>query len=296
MCLRFLKKRSVFFIGFGIGFVLPLLFSLSRTIFMIYLAYGQESQPEYYLDKKPHYEEIILQLWKKEKKTSGYFNSVLYNTWLAEQNLRPYKIDMDKYLYGPRERNNAKEVVSMEWNWLLEEISITCVVFIKKLKLGKSIQATWGKRCNNIYFFGHHLKNTELPVINIDAKITSSWQLLCEAMNYIWNNKTVNKLKWIIFVKDDTMVIPENLRYIVAPLDHKDNHYLGHPVIMWGQPYNVAQSGYVLSRGALAKVVKMFNTSEKCATGGKYWKKEDYYLGMFYLCYLYVLHIHIFFV
>ncbi|XP_032686769.1 glycoprotein-N-acetylgalactosamine 3-beta-galactosyltransferase 1-like isoform X2 [Odontomachus brunneus] len=149
----------------------------------------------------------------------------------------------------------------------------------EKLKLGKSIQATWGKRCNNIYFFGHRLKNAELPVINISTKITSSWQLLCEAMNYIWSDEAVDKLKWIIFVKDDTMVIPENLRYIVAPLDHRNNYYLGHSVIMWGQPYNVAQSGYVLSRGALGKVVKMFNTSEKCAAGGKYWKKEDYYLG-----------------
>lgn len=282
MCLRFLKRTSVFFIGLGIGFVLPLLFFLSRKIFVIHLTNDQEPwQPEYYMNKKPHYEEIILQHWKKEKKTSGYLNKVTYNTWLAEQNLRPYKIDLDKYLYSPQERSSAKENVhNMEWNWLSKQISITCVVFLEKLKLGKSIQATWGKRCNNIYFFGHHLKNTELPVINVGTKIVSSWQLLCEAMNYIWNDKTVVKLKWIVFVRDDTMVIPENLRYMVAPLDHRNNYYLGHPVIMWGQPYNVAQAGYVLSRGALAKVVKMFNTSEKCAAGGKYWKKEDYYLGM----------------
>lgn len=282
MCLRFLKRRFVFFMGFGIGFVLPLLFYLSRRIFVTQLKYDQEPwQSEYYLDKEPHNEKIILQFWKKEKRTSfGYFNNIIYNTWLAEQNLRSYKIDLDKYLYGPQKKDNAKEIVSMEWNWLSKKVSVTCVVFIEKLKLEKSIQATWGKRCNNIYFFGHHLKNAELPVINISTKITSSWQLLCEAMNYIWNDEAVDKLKWIIFVRDDTMVIPENLRYIVAPLDHRNNYYLGHSVIMWGQPYNVAQSGYVLSRGALAKVVKMFNTSEKCAASGKYWKKEDYYLGM----------------
>ncbi|XP_019696460.1 C1GALT1-specific chaperone 1-like protein [Harpegnathos saltator] len=278
MCLRRLKKRSVFFIGFGIGFIFPLLLLLLRRIFMIHLTQHDKKlwQPEYYLCKKPYHEEIILQLWKKEKRIFSYFN-ITYNAWLAEKNLRSYKVDPDKYLYSPQ-RGNVKEI-NIEWKWLSKQVSITCVVFIEKLKLGKSIQATWGKHCNNIYYFGHHLKNTELPVINARTKIVSSWQMLCEAMNYIWNDKAADKLKWIIFVKDDTMVIPENLRYMVAPLDYRDDYYLGHPVIMWSQPYNVAQSGYVLSRGALAKVVKMFNTSEKCAASGKYWKKEDYYLG-----------------
>ncbi|XP_014469311.1 PREDICTED: glycoprotein-N-acetylgalactosamine 3-beta-galactosyltransferase 1-like [Dinoponera quadriceps] len=280
MCLRFLKKRSGFLIGFAIGFALPLLFILWKRIFVTYLTYDQESwEPEYHLNKKPHHKEIILQLWKKQKRTHDYFNNVTYDAWLGEQNLRSYKIDLDKHLYGPQERDDAKESINLEWNWLSEQISITCVVFIEKLKLGKSIQATWGERCNNIYFFGHRLKNTELPVINVGAEITSSWQLLCEAMSYIWNDRAADKLKWVIFVKDDTMVIPENLRYMVAPLNHEDDYYLGHPIIMWGHPYNVAQAGYVLSRGTLAKVVKMFDSSEKCAAGGRFWKKEDYYLG-----------------
>jgi len=234
-------------------------------------------QPEYYLNKRSHHEEIILQLWKKVNETSD-FNSITYRTWLSAQNLKLYRIDLDKYLYGPQERNDTKEIKNVEWNWLRKRVSVTCVVFVEKLKLGKSIKATWGKRCNNIYFFGHRLKDADLPIININIKIVSSWQLLCEVMNYIWNNKVEN-LEWIIFVKDDTIIIPENLRYIIAPLDHRHDYYLGHPVVLWGQTYNVAQSGYVLSRGALGKIVQMFNTTEKCIKGGKYWKKEDYYLG-----------------
>lgn len=281
MRLRFLKQRFVFFIGFAIGFVFPLLLSLLRTVSVTDLICDQKLwQPEYYLDKKPYYKEIILRHWGEEKKTSEYFNSVTYNTWLAAQNLKLYKVDLDKYVYGPQERDDEKKIESMEWNWLSRQVSVTCVVFVEKLKLAKSIQITWGKRCNNIYFFGHNLKDAELPIIDINIKIISSWQLLCEVMKYIWSDKVmVDKLEWIIFVKDNTMIIPENLRYIVAPLDYRDDYYLGHPVVMWGQPYNVAQSGYVLSKGALAKVAQMFNTSEKCIRGGKYWKKEDYYLG-----------------
>ncbi|XP_012219168.1 C1GALT1-specific chaperone 1-like [Linepithema humile] len=282
MRFRFLKQRSVFLLGSAIGFVFPLLLFLLRSIFVTDLTYDQDLslwQPEYYLNKKPYHEEIILQHWKKVKKTSDFSNIVTYQTWLATQKWKLHKIDLDKYLYGPQERDATKKIENTEWRWLRKQVSITCVVFVEKLKLGKSIQATWAKRCNNIYFFGHHLKDTELPIINADTKIVSSWQLLCEAMNYIWNNKTLGELEWIIFVKDHTMVIPENLRYMVAPLDHRDDYYLGHPVVLWGQTYNVAQSGYVLSKGALAKIVQMFNTSQKCISGGKYWKKEDYYLG-----------------
>ncbi|XP_011633146.1 C1GALT1-specific chaperone 1-like [Pogonomyrmex barbatus] len=282
MRFRFLKQRSVFLIGTGIGFILPLLFALLRNILVTELIIDRDLslwQPEYYLNKKLHHEEIVLQLWKKVNKTLDHVNNITYHAWLAAQNLKLHKIDLDEYLYGPQKGDNAKEIESIEWNWLRKKASVTCIVFVEKLKLGKSIKATWGRRCDNIYFFGHRLKDANLPIININIKIVSSWQLLCEAMNYIWNDKTADKLQWILFVKDDTMVIPENLRYMVAPLDHRHDFYLGHPVVLWGQTYNVAQSGYVLSKGALGKIVQMFNTTEKCIKGGKYWKKEDYYLG-----------------
>lgn len=285
MRFRFFKQRSVFLAGLGIGFVFPLLLSFLWSIFVSDLAREQDPPawyPEYYLNRKSHCEQIILQHWRKERRLS---DGVMYSTWLEKQNLRLSSLDLDRYLYGPQEDDDVQEIEEngrIEWRWLRKRVSITCVVFVEKLKLAKSIQATWGKRCNDIYFFGHRLKKMdadEVPIINVAAKIVSSWQLLCEAMKYIWEDRTANKIEWIIFVKDDTMVIPENLRYMVAPLDHNSDYYLGHPVVLWGQTYNLAQSGYVLSKGALAKVVRMFNTSEKCVTGGKYWKKEDYYLG-----------------
>ncbi|XP_018354508.1 PREDICTED: C1GALT1-specific chaperone 1-like isoform X1 [Trachymyrmex septentrionalis] len=279
MRLRFLKQKSVFLIGFGIGFVLPLLFVSLRSMFVIDSIVDQDPslwQPEYYLNKKLCHEEIILQFWNKLNETTDV-NSITYHTWLATQKLKLYQIDLDEYLYGRQERDDKRKKLT-EWNWLKKQVSITCVIFVETLKLGKSIKATWGKHCNNVYFFGHRLKNAELPIIDVNIKIVSSWQLLCEAMNYIWNHQ-VDKLQWIIFVKDNTIIIPENLRYMVASLDYTRDYYLGHSVVLWGQAYNVAQSGYVLSRGALNKVVQMFNSTEKCIKGGKYWKKEDYYLG-----------------
>lgn len=151
---------------------------------------------------------------------------------------------------------------------------------MEKLKLATTIKDTWGKHCNHLLFFSHRLTDLNIPVINLGFKYTSSWQLLCEVLNYIWKRQTEILLHWVIFIKDDTLVIPENLRYILAPLDHKEPHYLGHAVVLWGLPYNVAQAGFVLSYEVLRRLMKIFDNSEKCAAGGKYWKKEDYYLGM----------------
>ena len=169
----------------------------------------------------------------------------------------------------------------MEAEWLKIKVPITCIVFIKKLKFATAIKDTWGKRCNEVLFFSQKLDHPDLSVINLGIKYTSSWQYLCEVFNYIWRKKDEMHLKWIIFVKDDTIVIPENLRLILAPLDFREPHYLGHAVILWGQSYNIAEAGYVISYESLRRLVEKFGSHEKCASSGKYWKKEDYFLGIY---------------
>ncbi|XP_012270319.1 glycoprotein-N-acetylgalactosamine 3-beta-galactosyltransferase 1 [Orussus abietinus] len=208
-------------------------------------------------------------------------NKLSYQEWLKNQNVETFRLDMDYRVYGPEK---SRDLLQAESEWLKSKVHVTCVVFVERLKLARTIKSTWGKRCDKLHYFGHTLSDAEVPVIKFPVNLTSTWQLLCEAMNYVWNSAKSEKInqgksQWVIFVKDDTMVIPENLRFMVAPLDDSKGHYLGHAVVLWGQVYNIAQAGYALSRGALQNMVDMFNTSEKCASSGKYWKKEDYYLG-----------------
>ena len=216
--------------------------------------------------------------------------NVSYNSWLKGQRVKVSKVNMDYRQYGPQSRKNDANEMLLESQWLKSKIHVTCVIFVEKIKLAKSIQDSWGASCNRLYFFSEHLNDTQLSVMNFPMKLTSSWQLLCESMNHIWNKSLTESyddrqsgrresLEWVIFVRDDTIVIPENLRYLVAPLDFNDGHYLGHPVVLWGQAYNVAQAGFVLSRAAFKKIIENFDTHQKCTSGGRYWKKEDYYLG-----------------
>nr|XP_033337609.1 LOW QUALITY PROTEIN: glycoprotein-N-acetylgalactosamine 3-beta-galactosyltransferase 1-B-like [Megalopta genalis] len=277
MYLNCVKPRSTFMVGYGIGFLGTLFvfifhdaFSVRSTCVSTLPSSGLDRRStllKWLVDTWNDEEETVIQAWKDQP--SG--QNPTYNEWLKSVNMRVDKVDLDSYLYGAKKKNEK-----LESDWLGSNVRITCVIFVTKVKLARSIWHTWGTRCNNIYFFGKE-KDVLVPIITFDTKLVSSWQLLCEAFNYVW--KSNENLEWVVSVKDDTLVIPENLRYMLAPLNHTDDHYLGHTVVLWGQPYNVANAGYVISMGVLRKLVDMFDNSEKCITGGKYWKQEDYYLA-----------------
>lgn len=253
MCLLSVKKKLIFLIGFLIGFTLAVLLFISND------------------------DNYSLSLMNKKKlmslNSSQDFDNT-YKNFLNYQNVKVKNIDMDIKQYGLQLESDS---ITMESDWLKSKIHITCIVLVEKIKFAQTISDTWGPRCNKIYFFSRNFENLTIPIIKI-SNITSSWQMLCEIIQIIWNDHKFN-LEWIIFVKDDTIVIPENLRHLVAHLDYNKNYYLGHPVTYWGQAYNVAEAGYVLSKGSLSKIIEKFDKNEKCILGGKYWKKEDYDLG-----------------
>jgi hypothetical protein len=96
----------------------------------------------------------------------------------------------------------------------------------------------------------------------------------------VWRTSD-DQLQWVLFAAEELFVIPENLRLLVATLNADIPYYFGHAMTLWGKDYNVAQAGYVLSRGAIKLLTQRFNSTEACETSGKHWKNEDYYLGMF---------------
>ena len=201
-----------------------------------------------------------------------------YEAWLSSQGAVRRPLDVDNYLYG-----TTKEQTVLEADWLKSKVHITCVVFVEIEKNVKAAVGTWLKHCNDFTFY--HAKKPhgrkrdfapELGVKIIDAE--SSWDFLCKSILNLWTAKET-KLQWLLFVSDDMFVVPENLRQMVAHIDCNDPYYLGHAQYLWGQPFNVALAGYVLSKGTVQMLVGNFTSTDKCRLGGKYWKKEDYYLG-----------------
>lgn len=201
-----------------------------------------------------------------------------YELWLASQGVVRSPLDFDEYLYGPRRRQ-----ATLEAEFLKKRVYVTCVVSVTKERNLLAASHTWLKHCND--FSLYRLKRPQdrrgkdfaidLGVRTIEAK--SSWDFLCQIVLHIWRDKK-SEMQWLLFVSDDMFVVPENLRRMVAHLDPSDSYYLGHAQRLWGQPFNTAIAGYVMSRGTAKLLVANF-TSETCSSGGKYWKKDDYYLG-----------------
>ncbi|XP_058797465.1 C1GALT1-specific chaperone 1-like isoform X2 [Phymastichus coffea] len=257
-----LRPKVVFVIGFLFGFLSVFIYKYVNSII--------ESPKLHKSSLKIVW--TFLENWSESAKN--------YEAWCQNQNVKLSELNLDEYAYGAQSINHSdvKKLV-LESKWLRTKVPITCVVFVEKLKLVATITDTWGKHCNKLLFFSRNLSDSNFSVINLGIKYTSAWQFLCEIMNYIWKRRNEIPLNWIIFIKDDTIVVPENLQYNLAALNYMEPYYLGHAIVLWGTPYNVAQAGYVLSYESLRRVIKLFNTSKKCAAGGKYWKNEDYYLG-----------------
>ena len=64
----------------------------------------------------------------------------------------------------------------------------------------------------------------------------------------------ITDYKWFVIVHEDTYLIMENLAYYVCVFNHSTPFYFGHVLTSWGQEYNAAGPGVVLSQAALRKL------------------------------------------
>lgn len=194
-----------------------------------------------------------------------------YEKWFQKKNLQRSYLPMDTAKYGSIDKS------LLESQYLYNHVSLICVILVRKRKNAVAANNTWAKHCNKrkfIYLQNEKVQKTMLPIRQ--EKIESSWHLLCDAIREI-----PTKYQWSLFLFDDMFAIPENVRKMVAGLDSDQGYYLGHAISFWGTNYNVGQAGYVLSRGSIKALQSLFNSSEACINGGRFWKQEDFYLGNF---------------
>lgn len=196
--------------------------------------------------------------------------SNVYDDWFYKNtNYTRKQISNDNLLYGPIKYN-------LESSFLFKEVSILCAMKINKNKNAIAANNTWLGHCNEKLFYDSPHKS----VRSANNSVTSSWHLLCNTILHIHQNYK-NKVKYVILINDDTFVIPENLRKILAGFKSDFYVYMGHAISFWGVTYNVAQSGIVLGMNVIERLTLMFKNNADCQNSGKYWKQEDWYLGMY---------------
>eukprot|EP00088_Acartia_fossae_P034005 TRINITY_DN3487_c0_g1_i1.p1 TRINITY_DN3487_c0_g1~~TRINITY_DN3487_c0_g1_i1.p1 ORF type:complete len:408 (+),score=53.82 TRINITY_DN3487_c0_g1_i1:178-1401(+) len=215
----------------------------------------------------------------------GGFQVAKYNYDYAYEKWLFFSKGMVSSLLDPdigryKEKNGSESIEAAiqshtEAGFLYQNVKVVCLVFPSQAKYAQSINDTYGQHCNHLRFFHQTYENANLSVTKIPAK--SAFELLCTSLFTIEEEKL--DYDWIVVATEDTFVIPENLRYYVAPLNSSQPHYLGHAMKFWSQIYNWRDAGYALSRGTVLALKNKFNS--KCDGISKYWKNEDWYLGKY---------------
>ena len=126
------------------------------------------------------------------------------------------------------------------------------------------VKETWGRRCDILLFMSSSVDN-ELPSVKLNLVMedrTRLWQKSREAFKYV-HKYYRKKADWFLKADDDTFVIVENLRTMLAQENSNDPVYFGYRMITSSPKTYVRQgfmsggAGYVLSREALDRFVNI---------------------------------------
>ncbi|XP_045536498.1 glycoprotein-N-acetylgalactosamine 3-beta-galactosyltransferase 1 isoform X2 [Papilio machaon] len=193
--------------------------------------------------------------------SSGFTREV---AWYTPTN-RDAARDLDKHpLPSVIEHGSEEPVHRDEDRSIAEELSrrvrVLCWVMTQPSnheKKAAHVKATWGKRCNKLLFMST-VEDSSLPAVKLPVEEGRDhlWAKTKAAFRYVYEHHR-RDADWFLKADDDTYVVVENLRYMLADYDTNDPMYFGcrfKPFTTQG--YMSGGAGYVLSRGALERFVR----------------------------------------
>ncbi|XP_051933281.1 glycoprotein-N-acetylgalactosamine 3-beta-galactosyltransferase 1-B [Hippocampus zosterae] len=225
--------RISFCMGFMVGF-----FTLYLVLRQVGISQNFSVQPIHKLvehnDHQRHEEEEEEdKRWKKER-------SALFNL------KHPHHSDEDSRM--------ADE--------LYKKVRILCWVMTTPTNLqtkARYVKDTWSRHCNVIVFVSS-VSNPDFPAVGMDTKEGRDqlyWKTI-RALHYV-HEHYINEADWFLKADDDTYVVVDNLRWVLANHTKDEPVYFGRrfkPYIKQG--YMSGGAGYVLSQEALRRFVQGF--------------------------------------
>ncbi|XP_073971317.1 glycoprotein-N-acetylgalactosamine 3-beta-galactosyltransferase 1-like isoform X2 [Rhodnius prolixus] len=154
------------------------------------------------------------------------------------------------------EFHKDEDIVAKE---LSSRVRVLCWVMTSPTnhdKKARHVKATWGSRCNILLFMSTE-SDAKLPSVALPVKEgrDNLWAKTKEAFKHVYLNY-LDQADWFMKADDDTYVIVENLRYMLADYNTSDPIYFGCRFKAYvKQGYMSGGAGYVLSKEALRRFV-----------------------------------------
>ncbi|XP_058475875.1 glycoprotein-N-acetylgalactosamine 3-beta-galactosyltransferase 1-like [Solea solea] len=148
----------------------------------------------------------------------------------------------------------------------LRSVRILCWIMTGPQNLkgkAKHVKATWTRHCDKVLFMSS--VETDFPTVGLnvsEGRQNLYWKTI-RAFQYVHRHH-FDEADWFVKADDDTFIVIENLRYVLSKYDTEEPHYLGRrfsPFVKQG--YMAGGAGYVLSKEALRRFIKGFQTG-KC--------------------------------
>jgi glycoprotein-N-acetylgalactosamine 3-beta-galactosyltransferase len=199
-----------------------------------------------------------------------------YQDWLEKQGLRTKALPEEDIAFG-------KETIETEASFLSKKIKVLCLILSKGKNKAASVKETWAKRCNEVLFYGS-FTDDKIPVhrySSLEPSHTSFCKILQQVIKGNNSNETSGSnhrdYNWLLIAQDNSYVILENVRKLVAPLDYSQKYNLGRPVKQHSLPvFNSLDSVILLSRGSVEFIInKFFLNSSSCQKGSFYFENVN---------------------
>ncbi|XP_026162705.1 glycoprotein-N-acetylgalactosamine 3-beta-galactosyltransferase 1-B [Mastacembelus armatus] len=234
--MKALGSRLSFCVGFVVG-ILTLYVFLRQMWFERSWSVRQGSSLDKLHDSQKTQLEDEKEIWKKER-------SVLFN--LKHPHLTGEDSRMADELY--------------------KKVRILCWVMTGPNNLepkARHVKSTWSRHCNVVVFMSS-VADPDFPTVGLGTKEGRDqlyWKTI-RAFHYAYEHHA-HEADWFLKADDDTYVIVDNLRWVLANYTPDEPIYFGRRFKPYTkQGYMSGGAGYVLSKEALRRFVEGFKTKQ----------------------------------
>ncbi|KAM4572024.1 glycoprotein-N-acetylgalactosamine 3-beta-galactosyltransferase 1-A [Fundulus diaphanus] len=147
---------------------------------------------------------------------------------------------------------------------LFHRVRVLCWVMTGPYNLesrARHVRATWSRHCNIVLFMSS-VEDPAFPTVGLGTKEGRDqlyWKTI-RAFHYVHEHHA-NDADWFLKADDDTFVVVDNLRWLLSNHTPEEPIYFGKRFKPYTkQGYMSGGAGYVLSKEALRRFVKGFQT------------------------------------